>query len=111
MEGKDGLLWTGEVVDECRDENDATDSDGSCDHWHGVGSTSEVCDTDEEDDETSSEEPKTDKIQLFEFLPSRSFIVSLWVRWWVVGEIGADEHESCVDDTDVVTPSPGGLKI
>jgi hypothetical protein len=111
MKGKDGLLWNGEVVDECRDEDDTTDGDGRCNHWHGVSGTSEVCDTHEEDDKTGSEETKTDKIQLFEFLPSGSFIISLWARWRIVGEIGTDEHEARVDDTDVVTPSPGGLEI
>ena len=111
MKRKDGLLWTGEVVDKCRDEHNATDGDGRCDHWHGVGGTSKICDTDEEDDKTGSEETKTDKIQLFEFLPSRSLIISLWVRWRIVREISADKHETCVDDTDVVTPSPGRLEI
>lgn len=79
MEGKDGLLWNGEVIDERRDENNATDGDSRCDHWHGVGGTSEVRDADEEDDETGSEETETDKIQLFKFLPSGSLIVSLWM--------------------------------
>jgi hypothetical protein len=111
MEREDGLLWDGEVVNECRDEDDATDSDGRCDHWHGVGGTSEVCDTHEEDDKTGSEETETDEIQLFEFLPSGSFIIPLWARWRVVGEIGTNKHETCVDNTDVVTPSPGGLEI
>jgi hypothetical protein len=111
MERKDGLLWDGEVVDECRYEDDATDSNSRCDHWHGVGGTSEVCDTYEKDDKTGSKETETDKIQLSEFLPSGSLIVSLWARWRVVGEVGTDEHEARVDDTDVVTPSPSGLEI
>jgi hypothetical protein len=111
MKREDGLLWDREVVDESRDEDDTTDSDGCCDHWYGVGGTPEVCDTDQEDDKTRSEETETDKIQLFELLPSGSFIISLWVRWWVVGKVGTDEHDTCVDDTDVVTPSPGGLEI
>jgi hypothetical protein len=111
MERKDGLLWNGEVVDECRDEDDTTDSDGCCDHRYGIGSTAEVCDTYEENDKTRSEKTETDEIQLFELLPSGSFIITLWVGWWIVGKVGTDQHDTRVDDTDVVAPSPGGLEI